>query len=266
MNRRTASLLMFVAIGVASSSSLSLADDAQTPAPPAAAATEPPRSLFRWIYDAEGIFFFPQLTLSIALVAVIAANVAASLPDNFLARPFAAQFDAMVKNKQFKEAYELAKRDSSLLGRLLTAGIGRLSDGYGEATVAVQEVAEQENMRFEHRLSYLAMLANVATMVGLLGTVWGMVASFMVISRSDISPKPSELAHGVSQALVTTIFGLMQAIPAVAAFTILRNLVGKRMMDVAVAVDQMLRPFRALQVSRKTEAKDRPATAEGPFG
>ena len=96
----------------------------------------------------------------------------------------------------------------------------------------MQEVGEDEGMKFDHRLSYLAMLANIATMVGLLGTVWGMVAAFMVIAQSDTSPKPSELATGVSQALVTTVWGLLQAIPAIVAHTVIKNRISRMMLEV----------------------------------
>jgi biopolymer transport protein ExbB len=101
-------------------------------------------------------------------------------------------------------------------------------------------------MKHEHRLSYLAMIANLATLVGLLGTVWGMVASFMVISRSDTAPKPSELATGVSQALVTTVAGLLQAIPATLAFTILKNRAARLAFEAGMACEQIMSRFAAV--------------------
>ncbi len=171
------------------------------------------QSSFGWFYEAEGIFFWPQLAISVITVSFIVINSIEMFRSRFINDAFKAQFQSMTENRQFKEAFDAAKADKSLLGRLLVAGLSRINDGHSEAMAAVQELGDDENMRYEHRLSYLAMIGNIATLVGLLGTVWGMVGSFIVISSSDATPKPSELAKGVSQALVTTICGLIQAIP-----------------------------------------------------
>jgi biopolymer transport protein ExbB len=118
----------------------------------------------------------------------------------------------------------------------------------------MQEIGEDEGMKFDHRLSYLAMLANIATMVGLLGTVWGMVAAFMVIAQSDTSPKPSELATGVSQALVTTVWGLLQAIPAIIGHTVMKNRISRMMLETGIAAERMLSRFQSLSKSSKSSA------------
>jgi hypothetical protein len=91
----------------------------------------------------------------------------------------------------------------------------------------MQEVGEEENMKMEHRLSYLALIGTISPMVGLFGTVHGMIASFQVIARGGATPKPSELAQGISTALMTTLVGLAIAIPAIAAYNILRNRVAQ---------------------------------------
>jgi hypothetical protein len=64
-------------------------------------------------------------------------------------------------------------------------------------------VGEEENMKLEHRLSYVALIGTIAPMVGLLGTVDGMIISFSVIANSATQPKPSELAQGIATALVS---------------------------------------------------------------
>ena len=94
---------------------------------------------------------------------------------------------------------------------MLSAGLAKLSSGYDQAIEAMQEVGEEENMKLEHRLSYMALIGTVSPMVGLLGTVQGMIASFSVIANSPTTPKPSELAEGISTALFTTLVGLFIA-------------------------------------------------------
>ena len=126
----------------------------------------------------------------------------------------------------------------------------------------MQEVGEDEGMKFDHRLSYLAMLANIATMVGLLGTVWGMVAAFMVIAQSDTSPKPSELATGVSQALVTTVWGLLQAIPAIVAHTVIKNRISRMMLETGITAERLLSRFQSL--TKPSKSASSATTTTGP--
>ncbi len=229
------------------------AKDAAKPDAAAAPAAAPKKSFFVWVYEAEGIFFFPQLGISIAVVALITTNFLATRRSSFVPQEFAQSFEGYVKEKKFKEAFELAKKEESFLGRLVAAGLQRLSVGYPEAIGAMEELGEEENMKYEHGLSYLALIGNIATLVGLLGTVWGMVASFMVIGSSDVAPKPSVLAQGVSQALVTTVAGLIQAIPAIIFFTVLKNRVARLTLEVGTTSEQLMQPFKAIAVRRPAE-------------
>jgi biopolymer transport protein ExbB len=236
-------------LALSSWSTPSFAQDEGAAAPP----TAEKKSFIRWVYDAEGIFFFPQLGISIAVVALITTNLLATRRNLFLPEEFTKNFESQVKEKKFKEAFELAKKEESFVGRLVAAGLQRLSVGYAEAISAMEELGEEENMKSEHRLSYLALIGNIATLVGLLGTVWGMVASFMVIGSSDVAPKPSVLAQGVSQALVTTVLGLLQAIPAIIFFTVLKNRVAQLTLEVGTTSEQLMQPFKAVAVRRPAE-------------
>lgn len=241
---------------------------------PAKAATDAPagvtqqpeakqESLLLWIYKAEGIFFFPQLLMSIGLVAMIVLYSMQVGRKEFMPLDFLDSMENLTKEKKYQEAYDQAKSNQSLVARLVTAGVVRLQTSggqYPQALEAMQEVGEDEGMKFDHRLSYLAMLANIATMVGLLGTVWGMVAAFMVIAQSDTSPKPSELATGVSQALVTTVWGLMQAIPAIVAHTIIKNRISRMMLETGIASERMLGRFQSLTKASKTSSSGNTTT------
>jgi biopolymer transport protein ExbB len=227
------------------------------PAAAPASASSKDESLLFWIYKAEGIFFFPQLLMSIILVAMIVLYSMQVSRKEFLPLDLVDSMETLTKEKKFQEAYDTVKNNNSLAARLVTAGIVRLQTSggqYEQAVEAMQEIGEDEGMKFDHRLSYLAMLANIATMVGLLGTVWGMVAAFMVIAQSDTSPKPSELATGVSQALVTTVWGLLQAIPAIIGHTVMKNRISRMMLETGIAAERMLSRFQSLSKSSKSSA------------
>lgn len=224
------------------------------------------KSGLAWVIEAMGIYFFvAQLGVGIAIVALILTNVIGVLRGRFINDAFVGQFEGMVKNRQFKEAFELSKSENNFLGKVMVAGMSRLSDGYGDSIAAMQETGAAENMKNEHRLSMLAMLANVATLVGLLGTVVGMVASFGKLSIPGQQASPQELAKGVNQALVTTVVGLIEAIPAIVGFTILTNWNMRRVNDVAMVAENLMRPFKQVAVGRKPAgAPPPPAAAAAP--
>ena len=111
----------------------------------------------------------------------------------------------------------------------------------------MQEIAEEENMKLDHRLSYVALIGSLAPMVGLLGTVHGMVTSFQVIAFSGEQPTPQELAKGISTALWTTLVGLAIAIPAIALYGILRNRVARLVLEVGIIGEGLMQRFRHLE-------------------
>jgi biopolymer transport protein ExbB len=123
--------------------------------------------------------------------------------------------------------------------------LARISSGYPQAVEAMQEVGEEENMRLDHRLSYLALIGTVCPMFGLLGTVDGMVQSFNVIATASAgAPNPTLLAGGISKALVTTLVGLWLAIPAIAAFNILRNRIARLVLEVGIVSENLMSRFQ----------------------
>jgi len=107
----------------------------------------------------------------------------------------------------------------------------------------MQEVGEEENMKLEHRLSYMALIGTISPMVGLFGTVHGMINSFRVIARGGSTPKASELAKGISTALFTTLVGLAIAIPAIAAFNILKNRIARLVLEVGIISEGLMGRF-----------------------
>ena len=126
---------------------------------------------------------------------------------------------------------------------MLAAGMQNLQHGYDKAIDAMSQVGEDENLKLEHRLSFLSLVGSIAPMVGLLGTVDGMVASFQVIAMSDTQPKPSQLAQGISMALITTLVGLVIAIPAIIAFNLLKNRLTRLVMETGQLCTNLMAQF-----------------------
>jgi len=200
-----------------------------------------------WFYKALGLrYVVIFLAISFTLVAFFVMNLLVTRRDNICPLHLVETFEGHLNEKQYQEAYELAKADESILGQVLASGLAKLSTGYDNALAAMQETGQEESLKMDQRLSILALIGTIAPMFGLLGTVDGMVASFQVIARSSTTPKPSELAQGISMALVTTIIGLWLAIPAILAFNLLKNRQSKLLLEAGIISENLMKRFQGV--------------------
>jgi biopolymer transport protein ExbB len=186
------------------------------------------------------------LVLSFGLVALLVMCFLQFRKQVLIPPALSQAFEQHLEQKQFQEAYELAKNDDSYLGHVLAAGMGKLQSGYPAAVEAMQAAEGEQAMKLEHKISYVSLVGALAPMFGLLGTVDGMVAAFMLIAQQDTAPKPSELAVGISQALVTTLIGLWLAIPAIACYGILKNWLQRFNMEVDDESMRLMSRFQSL--------------------
>jgi len=212
---------------------------------------EPPTYL-EWIWNALGPgYLIIFLLLSFTLVALVVMNVLTARRDNVVPVHLVEGFEEHLNEKRYQEAYELAKSDESVLGQVLSAGLAKLSAGYAPAIEAMQEVGEEENMKLEHRLSYMALIGTISPMVGLFGTVHGMITSFRVLEATKGSTDPQKLAGGISTALFTTLLGLAIAIPAIIAFSILKNRVSRLVLEVGILSEGLMSRFENITPQKK---------------
>jgi biopolymer transport protein ExbB len=191
-----------------------------------------------------GPFFGPLFVLiSIVFVTLTIMNWLAISRNAIVPPEMIEQFQEKLNTKEYQEAYEVAKNSDSVLGRILSVGLVNMSDNVAAAEQAMNDAAEEEVMALEHRLSYLGTIASVSPMVGLLGTVWGMVKAFSVIAKSGV-PQASDLADGIAQALVTTQIGLLIAIPALVLFEIFKNRLARFVLELGFQTENMLKQFK----------------------
>ena len=214
---------------------------------PVAAGDEGEMSYLTWVFNALGVgYTLIFLLLSFTLVALFVMNLITSARSKVCPVHLVEDFEEMLDNKQYQDAYELAKEHESVLGSVLSAGLSKLSAGYPQAIEAMQEIGEEENMKLEHRLSYMALIGTLSPMVGLFGTVHGMIAAFQVIATGGSTPEASELAGGISTALFTTLLGLAIAIPAIAIYNILKNRVARLMLEVGILSEGLMGRFEGV--------------------
>jgi biopolymer transport protein ExbB/TolQ len=109
------------------------------------------------------------------------------------------------------------------LTNIVKAGLINVPKGEAEVQAAMDEASLREMPRIEKRTGYLAMIGNVATLVGLLGTIGGLIKSFAAVAGVDASQKAAELSIGIAEAMNCTAFGLLVAIPALVMFSVLQG-------------------------------------------
>jgi biopolymer transport protein ExbB len=223
------------------------ADNAPAPADGGGGAKSK-QNLLSWVISSLGWGYLAVfLALSVTLVSLFVMNMLAARRDTLCPQELVDGFEEKLNDKDFQSAYDMARTDESVLGQVLSAGLAKLSRGYNKALEGMQEVGEEESMKLEHRLSYMALIGNLSPMIGLFGTVHGMISSFQVIALGGASPKPAELAEGISTALFTTLVGLAIAIPAIAAYNIIRNRVSRLLLEVGVTSENLMSRFEDVQ-------------------
>lgn len=263
-------LLTFALATVPASTALAQEDPAvleelgDTPAPPAENASAPadapgnapasteadtgpkaPANLLAWTFQALGIYYtIVFFALSVTLFTLVVMNIISARRDNICPPDLIEGVEQQIAAGNPQAAAELIRTDESFLGQVVAAGLSKLDRGYSHAVEAMQEVGEEETMKMEHTLSYMALIGNISPMIGLFGTVQGMISAFRTIATSGSTPKPGELALDISTALFTTLAGLAIAIPAIAVYNILRNHVQRLTMQVGVTSEEMIEKFQ----------------------
>jgi len=166
--------------------------------------------------------------------------------------------DTLLAEKKYRDAIEFAKNDGSYLGKLASAALNEAANGYGAMERAIEEAGDAETTRLLRPLEYLNVLGNIAPMLGLFGTVYGMIVAFQQLVAAGGSADPQNLAAGISTALVTTFWGLVVAMPALAAYSLIRNKVDALTAEGLIMAEELISPFKP--GSKKSSEKRTPAT------
>jgi biopolymer transport protein ExbB len=182
-----------------------------------------PESLFMHMIKSVGpVFGIMFLAISISLVALIVL-LAMDLRMGMAIPPgFVEDFTDTVNKRRFKEAYEMARADSSYLGRVLTTGMSRLQYGIEDAREASFNMVDSIRASKEQLIAYLGTIGTLGPMFGLVGTVYGMIKSFKVLGEGG-APSPAKLADGISHALVVTLVGVALSVPAIFCHAFFKN-------------------------------------------
>jgi biopolymer transport protein ExbB len=143
-----------------------------------------------------------------------------------------------------EEAEQACRDKPSFLAFVLLRCIPELEFGWSALEKTLEDTLVEQSARLYRKVEYLSVVGNVAPMVGLLGTVVGMLLAFKEVASSQGTATASELAQGIYQALVTTVVGLIIAIPSLLALAVFRNRVDQIVADAAYMAQYVFAPLR----------------------
>ncbi|MFQ5900332.1 MAG: MotA/TolQ/ExbB proton channel family protein [Thermodesulfobacteriota bacterium] len=170
-----------------------------------------------------GIFMYIILTVSILGIAIVVERGFILLfKYNINTRVLWRKVSKFIKEGDIEKARAICKDSNAPLLRILDRGISVSGESEKHIQNAVDEIYLEIIPSIDQRVPYLATLANIATLLGLLGTIQGLIQAFSAVATADPSQKAILLAGGISMALYTTAFGLIVAIPLLAMYTFLQ--------------------------------------------
>jgi biopolymer transport protein ExbB len=181
------------------------------------------RSKLMWILESSGSIGVVLLLLSMYFIATVGRLFVELRPQVVTPPEVVEECDSLLEKRDFKGIYAVVREDDSAYSRIVSSGLAELSNGLADAREAMEHVAEVITVEMERKISMLAVLGTLGPMIGLLGTLKGMIASFSVIALSDTQLKASQVAGGISEALILTFEGVALSVPAIYFFAVFKN-------------------------------------------
>ena len=199
----------------------------QEPLPPEPAASQQNSMTVQQILQTGGWPMYVLGLMSILGVALVVYFTTSLRPGQITPHGFTTDLRNMILENRMDDALHASRKNGSPIGEIARSALEYTQREDEPDAELLRDVIEGEGNRqavtIQNKIQYLLDIAVIAPMVGLLGTVMGMLVAFNSIAQDVARAKPVELAHGVSQALITTAAGLMVGIPAMMAYAYFRG-------------------------------------------
>ncbi len=191
-----------------------------------------------------GIVGYVIIILSIISLALAIEHFVTVRRDKIVPPELIDEIEALFEEEEYQEALELCEAEPNFLTNVLSAGLPKINAGFEAMEKAMDEVAEEESIKLQQKIGWLSLIGNIAPMLGLFGTVLGMIKAFNTITAMGSAVTPSDLSAGISTALITTLFGLFVAMPALFFFFLFRNKVVKLSLEITAIAEDLVERFR----------------------
>jgi biopolymer transport protein ExbB len=199
------------------------------------------------LFEATGWVGWLMVACSVTGTTLVIEHLVSLRREKLAPSDIAAEIEALINEERYEEAIEICNESPGYLTNVAGAALRMREAGYQEMISGLEAAANEETFKLNTKISYLSLIGNVAPLLGLLGTVTGMISSFQVI-ETLAAPTPGDLAKGVYESLVNTTMGLFIAILFLTIYFFFKNKVSKMCLSINMqAVDMM----RHLALSEK---------------
>jgi biopolymer transport protein ExbB len=203
----------------------------------------------RELLRAGGLIGYITIFVSLGMVALILEQILTVRRGTLIPKGLAEDAHQLITAGKYTEAEALTREKPSFLGFLIATGLQDVDLGYAAVEKAMEDAAVEQSARLLRKVEYLTVIGAVAPLLGLMGTVWGMIGAFSEFAVRA-NPSPADFAPSISEALVTTFFGLVVAVPAVASFAFFRNRVDELSAEATITAGHVMAPLKRAIVNR----------------
>ncbi|RLS58980.1 MAG: MotA/TolQ/ExbB proton channel family protein [Planctomycetota bacterium] len=221
----------------------------------------------RELLRAGGFIGYLTIALSIAMVAMIVEHLLTIRRGVLVPPRFTEECRQLIAAGQITQAETLCREKSSLLSYVVGIGLQESELGTASMIKAMEDAIAEQAARLSRKIETLALIGVIGPMLGLMGTVWGMIQAFGEFAEK-VTPRTADFAPSISEALVTTLFGLCVAIPAQVAYSMFRNRIDSYIAEAALSAEQIIGPLKRRAMAKRATTlpgnpSPSPPTADG---
>jgi biopolymer transport protein ExbB len=206
---------------------------------------------FFGLLHAGGIIGYIIIFLSFVAVAIVIESLFTVRRNLIMPKELTDAVLQQLTQGQLGTAMQSCQENPSLLAKVLLAGMKGFEFGWDAVEKDAENIIEEEASKLYRKIEYLNVIGNIAPMLGLLGTVVGMIIAFQHLAESDGAAKPTDLAEGIYLALVTTVQGLIVALPALGLHAILAGRIASIISETTLTAEQILNPIKRSFLKKK---------------
>lgn len=254
--RRMLAMLLFIGLAVPA-----IAQE-PPPADAAAVAAAKTQSFLYYLFGGGGFVgvacTIPILVVSVVALALVVEHIITLRRSVLMPPGLAEELHGHITSQNFARADQECKSRPCFLTYVVQAGLQEVRMGYASVEKALEEACQVQAAGLFRRVEILASVANVATMLGLFGTVVGLVIAFKQVADTQGVARASDLAGGIYLALMTTIEGLIVAIPSVGAHSLFKYRTDQLVAEASLLSEYAFSGFKRARLTRQTEAVKAP--------
>jgi biopolymer transport protein ExbB len=192
------------------------------------------------IFLSGGMIMWPILLCSIIGLAIIIDRFIVLRKSRLNVPAFLVRVRGFIKKNDIEGAISYCMEEKSPIANIIRKGLKKYRYGHERVKESIENAGKQEVGKLEKGLMILASVSGIAPLLGFLGTVTGMISAFMTIQDLQGAASPSDLAGGIWEALVTTAFGLMVGIPALAFYNYFLSKIKKLINDMETVANDVV--------------------------